>query len=158
MGKFYFGKSSLEKLKEVHPELVKVVEYALENSPVDFTVMEGVRSLEQQKKNFEKGVSKTLNSYHLRQDDGLGHAVDLVPWVNGKAKWEWEPIYHIAEAMRAGAKFHGVRVRWGGFWGILNDTKKPVKDIVYSYRESQLSKGLRAFLDGPHFEYRGLAK
>lgn len=158
MGNFKFGKASLEKLKEVHPELVKVVHYALEHSPVDFTVMEGVRSAEQQAKNFEKGVSKTLDSYHLRKPDGFGYAVDLVPWVNGKPKWEWEPIYLIAEAMREGAKLHGVPVRWGGCWSIINNTKKPLKSIVYEYRESQLAKGLRAFLDGPHYEYRGVVK
>lgn len=154
MGKFNFGKSSLDKLSEVHPELAKVVVYALELSSVDFTIMEGKRSLAAQEQNVKKGVSKTLNSKHLAQADGYAWAVDLVPWIDGKAKWEWEPIYELAEAMRKSAIHHGVRVRWGGFWGIVNDTKKPMKDIVNDYRTAMSDKGRKAFLDGPHFELK----
>jgi peptidoglycan L-alanyl-D-glutamate endopeptidase CwlK len=41
-----------------------------------------------------------MNSRHLIRSDGFGHAVDLVPWINGKPRWEWKPIYHIAAAVR----------------------------------------------------------
>lgn len=62
----------LERLRGVHPDLVRVVIRARERVP--FFVAEGVRSAERQKQLVAEGKSKTLNSRHL-----TGHAVDLYP-------------------------------------------------------------------------------
>ena len=55
---FKLGKRSIERLQGVHPDLVKVVERAIDLSPVDFTVLEGLRSPERDRK------STRLNSSH----------------------------------------------------------------------------------------------
>ncbi|OAV09518.1 Phage endolysin [Moraxella catarrhalis] len=69
-------------MQGVHPDLVKVVLHAIKISPVDFSVMEGVRTKEHQRELVKKRASKTMNSRHL-----TGHAVDIVPIIGGKISW-----------------------------------------------------------------------
>jgi len=71
---FNLGKASRGRLIGVHPRLVEVVELAIKLSAQDFSVHEGVRTLAKQKEYFARGASKTMNSMHLRQPDGNGHA------------------------------------------------------------------------------------
>lgn len=105
---FQLGQRSREHLKGVHPDLVKVVERAIELTEYDFSVVEGVRSLETQKAYVAKGASKTMNSRHL-----TGHAVDLYP-VGRPTPWERCPA--IADAMIQAAKELHVPIVWGGSW------------------------------------------
>ena len=78
-GKYKLSQRSLDRLIGVNPNLVKVVKRAIQISEIDFMVVEGLRTKETQAEYVKKGVSKTMNSYHL-----TGHAVDLAPIVNGK--------------------------------------------------------------------------
>jgi peptidoglycan L-alanyl-D-glutamate endopeptidase CwlK len=95
---------------------VKVVERAIEMSPVDFTVLEGLRSPERQQTLVASGASQTLNSRHI-----TGHAVDLGAWVDNQVDWSW-PLYHkIANAMKAAANDLGVAIVWGGDWKTFKD-------------------------------------
>ena len=83
---YKFSKRSLRNLEGVHPLLVNVVHRALELSNIDFTVVEGLRTIEKQREYVAKGASKTMNSYHLKQKDGYGHAVDIYPYYNGSVQ------------------------------------------------------------------------
>jgi peptidoglycan L-alanyl-D-glutamate endopeptidase CwlK len=113
---FVLGQRSKLRLKGVHPDLVKVVERAIEISTVDFTVLEGLRTPERQKALVEAGASQTLNSRHI-----TGHAVDLGAWVGDEVRWDW-PLYHkIAAAMKEAAKQVGVPIEWGGDWRNFKD-------------------------------------
>ena len=113
---FKLGKRSIERLQGVHPDLVKVVERAIDLSPVDFTVLEGLRSPERQQILVASGASQTLNSRHI-----TGHAVDLGAWVDNQVDWSW-PLYHkIANAMKAAANELGVAIVWGGDWKTFKD-------------------------------------
>lgn len=113
---FKLGPTSLSRLKGVHPDLVKVVQRAIEISTLDFTVLEGVRSLERQKALVESGASQTMKSRHLD-----GHAVDLGAWVDNQIDWSW-PLYpKIADAMKAAAKELNVPIEWGGDWVKFKD-------------------------------------
>lgn len=104
------------RLNGVHPDLVKVVERAIQITTVDFTVLEGVRDPLRQKKLVESGASQTLNSRHI-----TGHAVDLGAWVDDQVDWSW-PLYHqIAAAMKEAAKQVGVPIEWGGDWKTFKD-------------------------------------
>ena len=113
--------SSLQKLSGVHPDLVRVVKRAALMSDIDFTVMEGTRSVAQQKLNVAKGVSTTMNSRHIPGKDGLAHAVDLVPIVGGKASWDWKVYYQFEPIVKAAAKFENVPIEWGGDWKTFKD-------------------------------------
>lgn len=109
MAKFILGKRSTENLIGVHPQLVAVVKRALELSPVDFTVIEGLRTKERQAELMKQGFTRTLNSRHI-----IGEAVDIVPlpvdWKNPK------PFGLVAEAMKRAADELGVKITWGGDW------------------------------------------
>lgn len=109
---------SLKALSGVHPNLIAVVRLALVRSVVDFTVVEGLRDIETQKKNVAKGVSQTMNSRHLLQSDGFGHAVDLYPYIDGSVRVEAseEAFRGIAYAMQSAADELGVTITWGGSW------------------------------------------
>ena len=73
------SKRSRDNLKGVKPELVAIVFLALKLSKVDFAVIDGVRSYVEQQWYFKNGKSKSMDSMHLIQLDGFGHAVDLMP-------------------------------------------------------------------------------
>ena len=108
---FHLSQRSRLNLTGVHPDLVKVVMRALEISPLDFTVIEGLRTIKRQQELFASGASKTLNSRHLD-----GHAVDIAPYVGGEIRWDWPLYYKLAKAMKAAAKEVGVPIEWGGDW------------------------------------------
>ncbi len=124
---FRFSLRSEGNLKGVNPALVKVVRRALEITPVDFIVIEGVRTEAQQRENVKKGVSKTMDSRHL-----TGYAVDLLPvgadWNDYKC---WLPV--LDAMYKAGAEL-GVKLRFGITW-TGNPHDKPAR-----------------FLDAPHVE------
>ena len=110
------GQRSLSRLEGVHPDLVRVVKRAAAISDLDFTVLEGLRTLERQRKLRTEGASKTMNSRHL-----TGHAVDLAPLIDGKVSWDW-PLYHrLAKIVKAAAADEKVPLQWGGDWRAFKD-------------------------------------
>lgn len=152
---YSFGTTSKTRLLGIHPALVAVASAAISESTQDFMVMEGLRLVEQQKINVARGVSKTMDSKHIVQPDGFGHALDLVPVLGGLPKWEWPLIYPIALAMRRAAVKQGTTIRWGGVWdralNDLPDDPQGMKNAVtaYCFRHSGPD-----FLDGPHYELK----
>lgn len=113
---FKLSQRSKDRLKGVHPDLVKVVEHAIEITTVDFAVLEGLRTPERQKVLKEAGASQTLNSRHI-----TGHAVDLGAWVDGEVRWDW-PLYHqIAKAMKTAAAELNIPIEWGGDFRTFKD-------------------------------------
>lgn len=139
---FVLGERSLKNLWGVHPDLVAVVKRAIQITRTDFTVIEGVRTKERQRELVRKGASKTMNSRHL-----TGQAVDIAPVKNGAISWRIDDYYPLAEAMASAADELGVRVRWGGSWSIINNSKNHPSDWIKAYRA-----GGGKFIDGPHFE------
>ena len=113
---YKLGMRSKRRLKGLHPDLVAVVKRAIELTEIDFTVLEGMRSVSRQRELVNKGASTTMNSRHL-----TGHGVDLGALVNGKVRWDW-PLYHkIADAMKQAAQEKGVDLEWGGDWKSFPD-------------------------------------
>ena len=83
-----------------------------------------------------------MNSRHL-----MGQAVDIAPVIDGAISWHIDDYYPLAEAMATAADELGVRVRWGGSWSIINNSKNHPSDWIKAYRA-----GGGKFIDGPHFE------
>lgn len=108
---YTLSQKSLKNLEGVHPNLQKVVKRAIEITEIDFTVLEGLRSKDRQRKLVAEGKSKTMNSYHL-----TGHAVDLAPVVDGKVSWDWKYYHPLAKTVKQAAKELGVTIEWGGDW------------------------------------------
>jgi peptidoglycan L-alanyl-D-glutamate endopeptidase CwlK len=110
------GQRSLSRLEGVHPDLVRVVKKAAALSDLDFTVLEGIRSVERQKQLVSQGASRTMNSRHI-----TGHAVDLAPMIAGEVRWDW-PLYHkLAKIVKSAAADEKVPLQWGGDWRAFKD-------------------------------------
>jgi len=110
---YKLSQRSMQNLSGVHPDLVAVVKRAIEITEQDFSVIEGVRHIDRQRKLVAQGKSKTMNSRHL-----TGHAVDLAPY---PLSWDWEYFYPIADAMKDAAEELEVDLEWGGDWKSFPD-------------------------------------
>ena len=119
---YRFGNSSLKRLNDdVHPDLVRVCHRALELSKYDFGILESKRSEEKQRENIEKGVSWSMNSKHLVQDDGYVHAIDFGVYVNGKLTWEEGYYRKVIQAFVTAVVELGVQVKFGGLFESVFD-------------------------------------
>lgn len=118
---YSLGRQSRARLKGVHPDLVRVIERAIQITKQDFMVLEGVRTPARQKELYAQGRTKpgqkvtwTLNSNHfVSKATGFGHAVDLVPF---PVDWSHAKLGVVSKAMFAAAKELGVAIRWGADW------------------------------------------
>ncbi|WP_334185074.1 M15 family metallopeptidase [Novosphingobium sp.] len=108
---FILSARSLSRLQGVKPDLVRVVKRAIQITPIDFTVVEGLRTIERQREMVRTGKSKTMNSRHL-----TGHAVDLAPYIEGKVSWDWAHFYVLEKAIKQAAEEEDVELEWGGDW------------------------------------------
>ncbi|HRC26817.1 MAG TPA: M15 family metallopeptidase [Alphaproteobacteria bacterium] len=90
---FLFSKRSLKNLEGVHHDLVQVAHMALSMSPIDFVIIDGVRTIEEQRILVAKGKSKTMDSRHL-----TGHAIDIAAWMNGAISWDYGLYEKITDA------------------------------------------------------------
>lgn len=117
-----FGSRSLKNMQGIHPDLRLVLDKALQDSPLDFVVIEGLRTKERQQELFDSKASQRLDSRHI-----TGHAVDLLPiGPDGKPAFDW-PLYdQLGPAVKKAAAELGIELDWGGDW--------------------------KKFKDGPHFE------
>lgn len=124
---FKFSQRSENNLKGVNPDLVKVIRRALELTPVDFIVIEGLRTQARQKELVATGKSQTMNSRHLS-----GNAVDIIP-VN--TTWQIKEFAPILNAVKQAAVEQGIKLRFGINW--KNDPSLPIET---------------KFIDAPHVE------
>lgn len=112
----HWSARSLRNLEGIHPDLRRVMDRALQETPHDFMVTSGRRTVEEQRKLVASGASQTMNSAHL-----TGYAVDVAYFVNGQVVWDW-PIYDTnAQVIQKIAEQEGVPIQWGGEWPTLRD-------------------------------------
>jgi peptidoglycan L-alanyl-D-glutamate endopeptidase CwlK len=105
-----------ERLKGVHPDLVRVFRRAAKDGAPRFAVIEGLRTIKRQRELVAAGASRTMRSRHIH-----GFAVDIAPIIGGKISWDW-PAYHpLAKAIKAASAAEGVAVTWGGDWKSFRD-------------------------------------
>jgi peptidoglycan L-alanyl-D-glutamate endopeptidase CwlK len=113
---YKFGTRSISRLQGVHPDLVRVMEKSITNSPHDFSITEGLRTSERQRELVAQGASRTLMSRHL-----TGHAVDIAIIKDGKAVWDFPLYEEVANHIEKVATSEGVALVWGGRWRGLRD-------------------------------------
>ena len=114
--------------EKVHPDIRRLMVEAIKDSPIDFTVIETVRTKQKQLENIKKKVSKTLNSRHIPEcnKSGLCEAVDICPYpVNWK---DLSRFRKLAEHIKKKAKELNIPITWGG--------------------------DFKNFFDGPHYELK----
>ena len=95
---FKLSRRSLDRLEGIDERLQAVVKMAITLTKTDFGVVQGMRTLEQQKELVAKGASKTLKSKHLE-----GKAFDIMAFVNGRASWELNLYDDLADAIKEAA-------------------------------------------------------
>lgn len=127
---FKFGKRSINNLKGLHPQLVEFANELIKISPYDFTIIEGIRTVEKQKSLFQQGRTqpgKTITncdglikkSKHQIQKDGYGHAFDIVILINNQATWNSKLYDNLGKV--AGELLKKYNVIWGGNWKNFKD-------------------------------------
>ena len=146
---FTLSTKSLKKLEGVDNSLQNCVKRAIELTKIDFGVICGMRTPEEQQALVDKGASQTLKSKHLE-----GLAVDLMAYIGGRASWELNLYDDIADAMKEAAKLENVGIRWGAAWHIddLRKCDMTMEQAMNSYIDTRRAEGRRPFIDGPHFE------
>lgn len=155
---FLFGERSEANLTQLWPGGVKIARRALANSTVDFSVFETLRSLERQRKLVASGASRTMNSRHLPNAEGLADAMDLVPYVDGNLQWQMPLCIQVAIAVREAARHFKVELVWGAVWDTpLNDlepTKLESEIRAYTLRWRRQHPGTKGspLIDAPHFQ------
>lgn len=113
---YSLGIKSRLKLRGVHPDLVRVVERAIQITEIDFTVLEGLRTRQRQAQLVAQGASQTMNSRHI-----TGHAVDLGALVGGSVRWDWGLYHKLADAMKRAANEVKVPIVCGADWKSFPD-------------------------------------
>lgn len=108
---FSFGAKSSERLAKVHPDLQRVFNEAIKNSPLDFSITEGLRTKERQKELFSAGKSQTMNSRHL-----TGKAVDIAVLVDGKVTWDLKYYRIVTDHIKKVAKELDIPIVCGIDW------------------------------------------
>mgnify|MGYP003333561343 CR=1 FL=1 len=146
---FRLSAASLAKLEGVDTNLASVVKRAIQITLVDFSVIEGLRTVEQQRILVAKGASQTMDSKHI-----TGNAVDLMAYVDGRASWELNLYDDIALAMKYAATELKVKIRWGAAWNVPDLTKwnGTMEGAMNYYIDSKRKVNQRPFIDAPHFE------
>lgn len=146
---FKLSQRSLDRLEGVDERLVAVVKHAITATKVDFGVVQGLRTIEEQRELVAKGASQTMKSKHI---DGL--AVDLMAYIGSRGSWELNLYDDIADAMAEGARVVDVPVRWGAAWTVPNIAQwiGTMEDAMNDYIDTRRSQNRRPFIDGPHFE------
>jgi len=146
---YQLSQRSLDKLEGVDERLIKIVCRAIEVTDIDFGVIQGLRTEEEQRALVEKGASQTMKSKHLE-----GRAVDLMAYVAGKGCWELNVYDNIADAVKQVAIEEDVQVRWGAAWNIpdIREWEGTMEEAMNHYIDTRRSEGKRPFIDAPHFE------
>ena len=113
---YKFSERSKEKLKTVDIRLQNLMNIAIKESPYDFSITEGIRTLKRQMELVAQGKSKTLKSYHLR-----GKAVDIAIWIDGKVTWDFKYYKEVADHIKEIARKLSYIITWGGDWKKFKD-------------------------------------
>ena len=145
---FIFGKKSASLLATTHPDLQKVAKEALSISKVDFGIIEGRRSVDKQTQYVKAGLSQTMKSRHL-----TGHAIDCIPFVDGKFDDKTEDNFTImAEAFREAAIKLEIEILWGRAWLMALNYYPSAQAAMDAYVAKRRAEHRTPFMDGPHFQ------
>lgn len=117
-----FSAVSRAKLETCDSRLVQLFESIVAN--YDCTVEGGARTLEEQRANVAKGVSKTLDSKHVvTPEHPLSRAIDVAPYpvrwpAIGTSSYVHDVgrFYHFAGYVKAMADTLNILIVWGGAW------------------------------------------
>jgi len=146
---FKLSQRSLDKMDGVDERLIAVAKLAIQNTSIDFGVICGLRTIEEQRELFDKGASKTMASKHIS-----GDALDLMAYIGSRGSWELKLYDNIGDAIIDAAREVGVGLRWGAAWHCpdVREWNGSCEDLMNAYVDLRRAQGKRAFIDAPHWE------
>jgi hypothetical protein len=120
---FKLNRRSRIALRNVHPDLIRVLELAASRSDIPFIVTSGLRTAAEQNQMYKRGASK-LDGYRKRSyhQDGLAADVAVCTDLTFKrVTWDWTPYYKLSKIIKKAAADLGVSLTWGGDWKTFKD-------------------------------------
>jgi peptidoglycan L-alanyl-D-glutamate endopeptidase CwlK len=123
------SKKSIAKLYTCHPDIVKVMGAAIVDSPYDFMITHGHRSLEEQAGLYAKGrtapgrIVTYLDGHNKKSRHNLvpAMACDIAVFVEKKLTWDETYYKIVAGHIKIVAKKLGIALKWGGDWKTFKD-------------------------------------
>ena len=158
---YKYSQRSHDRLYGVHPDMVMLAYYVIQEHSLDVGIVEGVRQPERQKKMVETGASMTMNSRHLPQPvaGGLsfGHALDFSLYEDSVFIQDFGPYVDLARTVQRCSSELNINVTWGGAWMSLSrdiDPDKMIEMYIARKKAEARKKGKkpRYFMDGMHYE------
>lgn len=134
-----YSNRSVTELSTCDRKLVQLFQRVL-SSGFDHTIVDGIRTLEQQRKNVVAGLSQTMDSKHLPNSrTGLSDAVDVIPFFPN-FDWDHTPpvpsdfnLFSVQQIFFAGYVLGiaamskdilgGSTIRYGGDWNQNHDLR-----------------------------------
>lgn len=121
MNSYDFGLRSRKNLETADPDLIKVAEKALSYGVMDFSVIEGHRSLARQLDLYKEGRSEIDGINRKGKHNYVPSlAIDILPYpavINGVNVWNDKHRWcQLSGLMFAAASELGLNIRWGGDW------------------------------------------
>lgn len=117
---YKFSKRSLNNLKNVDKRLIHICNELINH--IDFTVIEGHRSLERQLELYEQGYSQIDGITKKGKHNYLPSlAIDIIPYKKGHnpfdgSKESEEMFNTLAKEFKKVANELGYKITWGGDW------------------------------------------
>lgn len=155
---YSYSTRSLNNLKGVHPDVVKVFMEAIKESPYDFIITWGLRTAQQQYSLWCQGRTVKGKKYpgivvtgcdgyarksnHQMKKDGYGHAVDIVlcghkdangkyvKYTTTKEMYDDKKMREMGAYIKGVAYKLGIPIEWGGDW------KKPYDPPHFQLKSS----------------------
>ncbi len=127
---YFYSPISEQRLSTADPDLQRVFRKVLQI--VDHAVLEGYRDENKQNQYYKENKSRV--QYPKGKHNGKpSKAVDVAPWVNGKASYQIPHCIYFAGVVMAVAELEGVRLRWGGNWDMDAEvmTDQDFQDLVH---------------------------
>ncbi|WP_231102321.1 M15 family metallopeptidase [Streptobacillus moniliformis] len=133
---YKFSNASYNKMENIHPKLVRLMEKVIANSPYDFKITQGVRTAEYQNKLYQQGRTIKGNivtncdgyikkSNHQPKADGYGYAIDICLYIPNekdiKKLYDVSKLTAIANVFKKFAIDRGLNISWGGDWKSFKD-------------------------------------
>ena len=125
MKMYKFSKRSLDNLKNVDQRLVDICNELIKE--IDFTVIEGYRTLERQKELFDAGFSKIDGIKKKgKHNYSPSLAIDIIPYKKGHNPFDGSEestkmFKELNKSFDKVAKKLGIKYEWGGNWKTFVD-------------------------------------